>query len=505
MEKKKNNGETSTVSIQVIAIFAILFVYYIYTLLSYNATVKADTAERVIDRFYAEGDELAGIFNKNISIVSQVAQTAAGSLSDSASVLQPQNYDVLENIINSSIATYGYIADSTGNAVDMNGESLQIADNVNYNEALSGIQVISDIEPAEGGNSMISIFSPIIKKGNVLGVICLQYPAEQFETLPTTNVHDGQTIFALMKADGTIVSSLGSRKPENGSSLFDIIKDREDVVSGTAEKKIKQSIKEAKGGYVNAVIDGTERVIVYRSVGINGWYVVLMYTNFYYSRNFSSIYSPTGKAVNGLMVSLILFVAVIIVINVIDRTVNSRRREELRKKAETDLLTGLYNKIATEKYISEYIQTDGIDEPGMLFLLDIDNFKKINDTMGHAFGDVVLSTLGVKLKAQFRATDIVGRIGSDEFMVYLKKIPNDDIRKKEADVMLRFFEEFEAGDYVKYSAKASIGVAIYPDDGRTFDQLYKAADKGVYLAKQRGKNQIAFYQETNGIAPPGAK
>ena len=135
----------------------------------------------------------------------------------------------------------------------------------------------------------------------------------------------------------------------------------------------------------------------------------------------------------------------------------------------------------------------------MLFILDIDNFKKINDTMGHAFGDEVLRSLGQQIGVIFRATDIIGRIGGDEFMIFLKGVSDKQAVYKEAKKVENFFKNFQAGEYVKYAATASIGVAIFPHEGNDFETLYKAADQGLYKAKKRGKNQLAFYRDEWGL------
>jgi len=129
----------------------------------------------------------------------------------------------------------------------------------------------------------------------------------------------------------------------------------------------------------------------------------------------------------------------------------------------------------------------------MLFLFDVDNFKKINDTKGHAFGDEVLRTLGETLSSQFRVTDIIGRIGGDEFMIFLKNIPNDEIATREAEKIMYYFKHFQAGGYVKYSATASVGVAMFPNDGADFDSLYRSADEALYRAKEGGRNQLRFH------------
>ena len=76
---------------------------------------------------------------------------------------------------------------------------------------------------------------------------------------------------------------------------------------------------------------------------------------------------------------------------------------------------------------------------------------------------------------------------------FLKNIKDDDLILKEGKRVENFFRNFQAGDYVKYSVTASIGAAVYPRDAKDFEELYKAADHALYLAKRRGKNQLAFY------------
>ena len=80
-------------------------------------------------------------------------------------------------------------------------------------------------------------------------------------------------------------------------------------------------------------------------------------------------------------------------------------------------------------------------------------------------------------------------------MIFLKGIPDADAVRKEARKVENFFKGFQAGEYVKYAATASIGVAVFPQEGNDFESLYKAADQGVYKAKKRGKNQLAFYRD----------
>ena len=107
----------------------------------------------------------------------------------------------------------------------------------------------------------------------------------------------------------------------------------------------------------------------------------------------------------------------------------------------------------------------------------------------------MLKTLGRTISSLFRVTDIIGRTGGDEFTIFLKFLKSDENTLKEARKLVQFFKDFTAGEYVKYSATASIGAAVFPENGSDFDSLYKAADKALYKAKQRGKNQLAFYDD----------
>ncbi len=215
-------------------------------------------------------------------------------------------------------------------------------------------------------------------------------------------------------------------------------------------------------------------------------------------RNISDENRSTKALMNKIGVSIVAFSLILVGINVINRAKYINENKELKNKAETDLLTDLLNKVATEKNIKDYLQHEGREKKSIMFVLDIDNFKKINDTMGHAFGDEVLSTLGKQIKAEFRINDIIGRTGGDEFTIFLKDLKDDVTMIREAERVARFFKNFKVGEYTKYFATASIGAAVYPRDACDFESLYKAADQALYKAKKRGKNQLAFYRDEGG-------
>ena len=259
--------------------------------------------------------------------------------------------------------------------------------------------------------------------------------------------------------------------------------------------KMKSRITNRVSSIATVTVNDVETALVHVPIGINDWTMVTGISQSYVDRQMDKQWGDVRSMMIQLVVVTLVFICLIVGINISGKVINYRKQEQLEEKADTDLLTGLNNKLATERKIKEYIAKNPKSR-AMMFILDIDNFKKINDTMGHAFGDEVLRSLGQQIGSIFRASDIIGRVGGDEFFIFLKNIMMDETIKKEAKKVENFFQDFKTGEYTKYSATASIGVAIFPEEGADFDSLYKAADQALYKAKKRGKNQLAFYNDS---------
>lgn len=159
------------------------------------------------------------------------------------------------------------------------------------------------------------------------------------------------------------------------------------------------------------------------------------------------------------------------------------REEELLEKSSIDGLTGLLNKTASEQQIREKIKTG---RPGILLMMDIDNFKQINDRYGHASGDEALSAVGAVLRKIFRSSDVIGRIGGDEFLIYMADTDSNVTGVRRASDVLGELKSYSAQHQIRISS--SIGIAVNPLHGNTFEELFEAADHAMYHAKQLGKN-----------------
>jgi diguanylate cyclase (GGDEF)-like protein len=329
----------------------------------------------------------------------------------------------------------------------------------------------------------------------------MYYPMEKFDELMDRKDIDNSAFLALVAEDGEVLGlSDGGADILQDDNLLTAISDSDD----TAIRTISNRMKNGARGSTDVTISGQSYLLVYMPVGTNQWEMFLGVSRTYADEQIALQWKDTKSVLISLLVVIFVFICIVVIVNIISKLRGKEKEKQLENKADTDLLTGLNNKLATERKIKEYMAHNP-NTQSMLFVLDIDNFKKINDTMGHAFGDEVLRSLGQQIGVIFRTSDIIGRVGGDEFMIFLKGITDDSVIRKEARKVEAFFKSFQAGEYVKYAATASIGVAIYPQEGNDFETLYKAADQGLYKAKKRGKNQLAFYRDEWAQEPDTAE
>ncbi len=348
------------------------------------------------------------------------------------------------------------------------------------------------------GEGTIGVITPVIKNDDIEKLLLQEYHTEQFDE-KFNNLNFGkETWVILIDDEGYIMYLFGGKNPAYISVDENFIERVSDMENTDVAEFLDNLTKDTSGN-ISLDFDGDTREVFYKSLGINDWYLLIGMPQSYMEIRNASKHQTVSEMIRWMIAGIVLFVIMIIFISIMDRIRGKVNSDGLIQLAETDQLTNLYNKVTTEKKIKEYI-AEHPDTQSLIFVLDIDNFKKINDTMGHAFGDEVLRTIGQRIKMEFRASDIIGRAGGDEFIIFLKGLKEEEVIIREAVKVEKFFKNFKAGDgYVKYSATASIGCAIFPRDASDFEGLYKAADQALYQAKQRGKNQLAFYKNPEGF------
>lgn len=179
----------------------------------------------------------------------------------------------------------------------------------------------------------------------------------------------------------------------------------------------------------------------------------------------------------------------------IRREINLKNAEvaEIRDLARRDPLTKLWNRLHTEETINEYLKERR--HSGALLMIDLDDFKGINDTYGHIVGDEILKEFSNTLNALTRENDIVCRLGGDEFIVFLKNVAYQSVVSEKVEQLIVTLEKRIVLPEGKGHIRVSAGVALAPMDGRNFNELYQNADCALYYVKQNGKGSYHFYSE----------
>ncbi len=198
---------------------------------------------------------------------------------------------------------------------------------------------------------------------------------------------------------------------------------------------------------------------------------------------FATIYDEKGNATK--------FVGTI---TDIDR--EKKEKTRLISQAETDQLTGFLNKLSTNMKISEFLR-DNSNETAALLFLDIDDFKKLNDTYGHGLGDDFLRQFTKKLSIRFGANNVLGRIGGEEFVVFVggEGASYDELKQRAetyAQDVLKICRSVRVEGLDDKEMTCSVGIALYPDNASSYTELYASADKAMYSVKRNGKNNYTF-------------
>ncbi|WP_195267031.1 diguanylate cyclase [Eubacterium sp. 1001713B170207_170306_E7] len=182
--------------------------------------------------------------------------------------------------------------------------------------------------------------------------------------------------------------------------------------------------------------------------------------------------------------------------NIIELGSRKKEFKKLKNEAENDVLTGIFNRKAMEDRIGTML-CNPETRCGALCFIDVDNFKTINDSFGHLYGDEVLKRMAENLKSCALPGDAVGRIGGDEFMIFFRNYPSEEQLEQKIANICENFRRYTAGGQIT----GSIGVARYPEDGDGYGVLFSKADQALYHLKRSGKDGYQFYSKDCSSLP----
>lgn len=328
---------------------------------------------------------------------------------------------------------------------------------------------------------------PVVKAGVPQGYLLMYYSVSHIRKLfEQNNIYDNAfLVFSVDK--GIVITTKGLKeKPEVGTTLIELVKDL-DSKAEIAQLQTAMEKKESISLFIQKKKDS--RYVICTPIGINDWYIAIGFDKDLYDRKLINEWKSMRNLITCLLVLIVIFVFGMLGIIVGIRIKYMKNNKKLQKEADMDMLTGLYNKMATERIIKQYLM-DNPNAGGILFILDIDDFKGINDSQGHLVGDAVLKSIGHYMNEKCGNYNVVGRVGGDEFVIFAKDIKTNQVLSEEIMKINDIFKDYPKGGGIVELVTLSIGAAVYPKDADNFEDLYKAADRALYEAKKNGKNQL---------------
>jgi diguanylate cyclase (GGDEF)-like protein len=245
----------------------------------------------------------------------------------------------------------------------------------------------------------------------------------------------------------------------------------------------------------NGMRFGPRCLIIAMAIGLGGFMTSALF-NGYWSQNI-----PTAVGLGIGMIVLPLFYLVLIKRL---HMLNERLDQQLSKAsyaATHDALTDLANRAYFFQRIDEEIGAgERYKEKFAILFIDLDGFKAINDTYGHQYGDMTLKTVAKRLKKFVRKSDIVCRLGGDEFGVLLHGVHNSEDLRRFSQKLIKSLSAPIAINRYTVKVTASVGISLYPNHGSTPDELINKADQAMYRTKNKGKNGYTFYLEEVAIS-----
>jgi len=277
---------------------------------------------------------------------------------------------------------------------------------------------------------------------------------------------------------------------------IDLVDDNDTILYSSDKEIIGGQLE----GDIKAILNGAEsidnaRYFVNSNRCENGWRVVCSISKdiIFRDTNRLKLYTILGA----MLLSFVFIAGGLYLITRLTKPVD-RSVSNLETEAVTDRLSGLYNKLAFQDVVTQRLAHAGYGNPQVFIMCDMDNFKSINDTLGHAYGDEVISRMGHLLSDNFKGKYVIGRLGGDEFAMYTgfdRKNAEESLQESLDDLralFVYFDKEFEK-EKQQIPISLSIGITVQ-DNERRFNNLYKNADTALYASKHGGKNRYTVYE-----------
>lgn len=433
-------------------------------------------------------------FVNTLNIHFEYLETIAEFMGKNSELLCSENTDMLFSVCSKTALDRAMIMELDGTCYYDNGEVKNISFRRYYHEVMQGQRSLSDpLESIVDGETRVVLAVPIFHGDTQIGALAASYNISTLNTMLVKDIYNGKGSCMIITTAGSIVSI--DKNPDycfidQEDNFFEYYGQKE-ILGSVTIKNIQENFLDQESGLVKLQDPGQPescRYMSYLPLGINNWmvcYIVpvdVAQANYTFIKNYEFIYI----GIFAVLVLLLLFAIIY---------TNNKRQTALLLYANTDPLTTAYNKRSTEEFIDKWLKNNHSKNLQVFLMMDIDYFKQINDTYGHAVGDEVLQKIGHLLKSHFRSHDIVGRIEGDEFIVLMTNVHDRNAAISRISELHDQMHRLEISALQGKHLTCSMGICFSPENGTTYRELYLHADHALYETKRKGRNGFTVYSK----------
>lgn len=451
--------------------------------------VDVNSRKTLITNISRQSEHLNSILEVHFQFLDAIAR----EISETDDLLSEDNFNRISYVVDSTNFERVALIETDGSSHYNNGALSNVSSRRYFKEAVLGNHSVSDpIQSKIDGETRIILAVPIYKGEDIIGVLGGSYDVLNLSHMLFEDLFHGIGYSIIVNKYGEVVAYDGNEQYRGitmNNNFFDYFSKSTFRGHDTIET-VRNDFDNRTSGVVKLGIGDdrkNDRYMAYIPSGINDWmicYIVPIATA-QQEYTFISAYE----------VYLSSFCAIIIGLGVLNMVrLNLKRQKELMHSASIDGLTNIYNKSAAEHNIDSYLRTTYTISGVQAFLMfDVDSFKNINDTYGHATGDKVLAAIGAALFSVFRDSDIKGRIGGDEFCVLMKNVSSKEVAERKALQLVETIHNIKIDEFPELAVSISVGISYAPINGKSYIELSKCADKALYETKKKGKNGYSVY------------
>ena len=451
---RKKNEITEYVAAALIFVCAVAVSLGIFLVCTQNS-IERNSQKVIKTNVSRQSEHIKAILDIHYGYLRGIAK----EIGKSEELVSDENMEMLISLEEETALERTALIEADGTAHYDNGAEKNVSLRRYFKEGMEGKETLSDpLESSVDKETRVILGVPVWKNGKVIGVLGGSYNVTALSRMLFND-------FFEFYDDQTLIFD---------SSLTEVKKDFTVGADGLMKIRI--------GNDYNS-----DRYLAYTDMGLNDWMIcyVIPVSEAQKSYNFVRRYELIFTIGFCVMVSMLFLWGFV---------KNRSKDKQLIQAAETDALTSAYNKRSTEERIHNVLQ-EHPQEPGTFVIMDVDHFKEVNDIYGHITGDKVLHKFGEVLHEHFREGDIVGRIGGDEFVVYMRKTDSREVAVSRIESLIKKVEELSFMEMNGKNITISAGMAFAPEHGTGYLDLYKNADTALYKTKQNGRDGYNIYEE----------